>query len=527
MNISLFCVGNELELDDGLGPAVYDELKSYEFSGPGFTADPLHPFDADAAKDETSQVAIFDLACMSLDYVELVNESDLVITVDAIDGTGQEPGTIFRYSPDDMMGRSPATESLHDLKLKGLFDAAAFLGYNAKGVCYGMQVKNPDPPTHMIGLTTPVHQKLAQLVDTILAELVNDGVSITEIATGKKVQPGFHHTLQTTDEVSDADEATDVDKTSDTDGTSDTGEAADVGSNEGKATNESSDQKESAQELFARQSDAIAKWHANGHKKYFLFDFDGTLRSRTTDEIPASTLDALDRLREAGHFVGLATGRLQADAMRLVPPTGIHSMVADGGNSITIDDKVVWMESMPLDDVKDLLHRLNAKHVPWGIVTKNEPIRYTDSPKFVELVPPSYMDDKLVDHIDIDALDCVYKVFVPVPRGKEETLPIAPVTWARYSDVYAICEPIDKARGIRKLMDIMHADLSDVVVFGDGKNDLSMFDGPWCSIAMGNAIPELKQKASIVTTSVDDDGIARALRALGYIENVKGSCDRS
>lgn len=187
-------------LDDGIGPAVYDELKSYTFSGPAFEADPLDPFAA-YSDAKTSNVAIFNLACMSLDYVEVVNKSDLIITVDAADGTGAEPGTIFRYTPDDMAGRSPATESLHDLKLKDLFDAAAFLGYTARGLCFGMQVKNPDPPTHMIGLTTPVHKKLADLVDTILAELVHNGVEITEKKTGVHVAPGFHHSVQIPEEI--------------------------------------------------------------------------------------------------------------------------------------------------------------------------------------------------------------------------------------------------------------------------------------------------------------------------------------
>ena len=36
-------------------------------------------------------------------------------------------------------------------------------------------------------------------------------------------------------------------------------------------------------------------------------------------------------------------------------------------------------------------------------------------------------------------------------------------------------------------------------------------------IAMGNAIDVLKQRADYVTTSVDDDGIARALRHLGVV----------
>lgn len=36
----------------------------------------------------------------------------------------------------------------------------------------------------------------------------------------------------------------------------------------------------------------------------------------------------------------------------------------------------------------------------------------------------------------------------------------------------------------------------DVVVFGDGMNDRSMFRDEWFSIAMGNAKPQLKEKRS-------------------------------
>lgn len=68
-------------------------------------------------------------------------------------------------------------------------------------------------------------------------------------------------------------------------------------------------------------------------------------------------------------------------------------------------------------------------------------------------------------------------------------------------------EPGDKSVGIKKIVDHLGGDYKDIVVFGDEKNDLSVFNDEWTSIAMWNAIDELKQKASYVTSDVSKDGI--------------------
>lgn len=40
-----------------------------------------------------------------------------------------------------------------------------------------------------------------------------------------------------------------------------------------------------------------------------FFDIDGTVLSEITKEIPASTVDALKRAHDAGHFLFINTGR--------------------------------------------------------------------------------------------------------------------------------------------------------------------------------------------------------------------------
>ena len=104
-----------------------------------------------------------------------VREYDVIITVDAVDGTDADPGTVFRFEPDAMARHSGATASLHDLKLVDLFDAAALLGYEAEGLCLGMQVENPSPAVVTVGLTPKVDAALPLLVETVAGELARLG----------------------------------------------------------------------------------------------------------------------------------------------------------------------------------------------------------------------------------------------------------------------------------------------------------------------------------------------------------------
>ena len=78
-----------------------------------------------------------------------------------------------------MARHSGATASLHDLKLIDLFDAAVLLGYEAEGLCLGMQVENPSPALVTIGLTAKVDAALSLLVDTVAGELARLGAPLS------------------------------------------------------------------------------------------------------------------------------------------------------------------------------------------------------------------------------------------------------------------------------------------------------------------------------------------------------------
>jgi len=74
-----------------------------------------------------------------------------------------------------------------------------------------------------------------------------------------------------------------------------------------------------------------------------------------------------------------------------------------------------------------------------------------------------------------------------------------------------------KANAIRQLKERLGC--GRLVVFGDGRNDIDMFELADEAYAVENAVDELKAAATAVIGSNDDDGVAKWLR-----ENAKTSC---
>jgi hydroxymethylpyrimidine pyrophosphatase-like HAD family hydrolase len=72
----------------------------------------------------------------------------------------------------------------------------------------------------------------------------------------------------------------------------------------------------------------------------------------------------------------------------------------------------------------------------------------------------------------------------------------------------------NKGVALQKLLDHYNIDRSEILVFGDYLNDIEMLRMTPNSVAMGNAHPEIKAMASIVTESHDNFGVERVLQEL-------------
>jgi len=257
-------------------------------------------------------------------------------------------------------------------------------------------------------------------------------------------------------------------------------------------------------------------------KKYFFFDVDGTLTCGTHDRrITPETFAALDALRENGHFICIATGRAYSMAKFAMQQTGIYNVVCDGGNGLCLNGELVSIKPMDREKCIKILDELDAKNLPYAVVEGDTFDYFAKDDRFMtsEGSTEGEMHGHVDPNFDYHNVQNFHKIFVALREEEEhliENIDLLP--FMRYHPDAFVFEPADKYAGIEKMIEYIGGNLEDVVVFGDGKNDMDMFRKAPMSIAMGNAIEPLKELATYVTDRSDSDGIGQACRHFGWIK---------
>lgn len=136
MRVSIICIGNELLMDDGVGPACARYLLS-RFSFP-------------------ENVQVIDRACMGMAIISDLRECDFALVLDAVEVPGAVAGQIFSFEPDDVAPTPAGMTSLHDVRFADVLGSAEFLGIRCAGHCFGIQAENMSPSEFVNALTPKV-----------------------------------------------------------------------------------------------------------------------------------------------------------------------------------------------------------------------------------------------------------------------------------------------------------------------------------------------------------------------------------
>ena len=142
---------------------------------------------------------------------------------------------------------------------------------------------------------------------------------------------------------------------------------------------------------------------------------------------------------------------------------------------------------------------------------------YRNDPRMVECkhIRAMEMNLKIVYFGDLKTLKPLTEHFEKI-FGKELEYKLSP---EKYSDGWflTILHPEgDKAHALQKVADYINRDTQDITVFGDSINDIGMFKLAGTSVAVSNALDEVKAVADIILPhSNDEDGVAK------YLENTK------
>ena len=259
------------------------------------------------------------------------------------------------------------------------------------------------------------------------------------------------------------------------------------------------------------------------NKKYFFFDIDGTITDDATKKPVPSALVALDKLQEAGHFVAIATGRAHYKARWFLDTVNIKNMVCCGGGGLVIDNELVENTPLDLEKAKTIVKEAEALGIGILLMLDDSKKCYSKNDLFRKQVgdrkePTDYIIDPSLDY---DSLKAIYKIYLALSKEDESKLTTKDLLPSlRYVQDYLMFQYDAKDLGIIRMVEHMHGDIKDVVVFGDGENDLVMFRKEWTSVAMGNACDSLKEKATYVTDKNVDNGIYNICQKMGWFEKI-------
>ncbi len=245
-----------------------------------------------------------------------------------------------------------------------------------------------------------------------------------------------------------------------------------------------------------------------------FFDVDGTLLG-AGQRIPDSALSALYKARQNGVRLFVATGRVTAMALFLKDLFDFDGyLTLTGQYGFDRNGRVLHRLPHDPEDIR-LLMRLQAQEpFPCLVAEAEDCFMASDSP----LVRKHFRDHGLPDPplYDIRRIE-THDVYQLITYDPENTNPkLAPLKHIRITNAADYCHDVipengGKHVGIRKLATYYGLQPSEILVFGDGKNDVDMLRYAGIGVAMGNACPEAKAAAQYITTHVDADGVRHAL----------------
>ena len=261
-------------------------------------------------------------------------------------------------------------------------------------------------------------------------------------------------------------------------------------------------------------------------RSVMFFDIDGTLLSEITRKIPRSAIDALKEAKKRGHLLFINTGRTRCSIPEEIKRFPFDGYLCGCGTCLIYRDEVLFARSLPEARGKEILEKI-PEYGLGGIAEGPEDVyfpkrmsrfdglessrRYFQekglgSERYIE--DQGFVYDKLLvyadEKSDLDGfLKFIEEDLTAIDRGR---------------NTYEIIQKgYSKATACGFILDKLSFSKEQAYVFGDSSNDLEMFRFADHTVAMGRHDDVLEPYTEYVTKSVEDDGIAFAMKYYGLI----------
>lgn len=192
-----------------------------------------------------------------------------------------------------------------------------------------------------------------------------------------------------------------------------------------------------------------------------------------------------------------------------------------------LNDKIIYKKAISFDVTQKLFNISNlydARLIFGGLKTVyTNKLKYEERETEIDKLTKDIYDNNPVTQITIshESKEMINKIIKEVETIDE--IKIVNRHRSLYDDTYNVAgnlwidiapANVNKGIAVLKLLEYLNIKLEDSVRIGDDLNDLPMFFDKGVNIAVGNAIPKLKEKADFITKSCYEDGVSYALEKI-------------
>ena len=263
--------------------------------------------------------------------------------------------------------------------------------------------------------------------------------------------------------------------------------------------------------------------------KYDLIalDLDGTTLNRQNTITPA-VKEAVTWAREQGVRVVLSTGRIASEAAEFARILGIDDdLVTAGGatlfsmaqNAYSMRISIPWEPAVRAAAIVERVGMVSMVYAGESmLITPYDEMYfsryktnegYHTNKKVVSSVAEYIANTK----VSIDKMFCRSNDSAMLEYAREQIGQIPGVrVMSSGDDNIEVISPIaDKGRALEKLCEQYGIPLERCIAIGDSENDLEMLHVVGMPVAMGNANDAVKAVARYITSTNEEDGVAKAI----------------
>lgn len=254
----------------------------------------------------------------------------------------------------------------------------------------------------------------------------------------------------------------------------------------------------------------------------FVFDLDGTLL-KDDYTISKYTIETIDKLEKQNHTIVFASGRMLVSIRKIIQKYFFRDfpIIAYNGAMVFVQNNgIIFEKTLDYESSKKVIEFLRIKNIH----------------------RQAYVNDRLFSEEDNDKIkfyskhaDVEYKIvndLVELLKQKEPTKLLAidkpekldfikeeldnlnlKAEIFKSMNIFLDIVPkgIDKAIALNNLLEYLNIKEEKIIAFGDNHNDISLFKMADFSIAVENAVEELKNVADFVSKNNNEDGVFYAI----------------